>query len=109
MAGNQQKTFESSCKEQWVVNDFEDDSMRTCYKWEINYWQNGEGTALGVSALQRGTVLASLLCLRQKCSPRRHQLTVFVHHIQVRQVNNLWNDSLFKGSSFSDSKEEEFL
>jgi hypothetical protein len=24
-------------------------------------------------------------------------------------VNNLWNNSLFKGSSFSDSKEEEFL
>jgi len=24
-------------------------------------------------------------------------------------VNNLWNDSLFRGSSFSDSKEEEFL
>ncbi len=41
-----------------MVNDFEDGSMGTCYKWEMNYWQNGEGTALGVSALQRGTVLA---------------------------------------------------
>lgn len=27
-------------------------------KWEMNYWQNGEGTALGVSTLQRRTVLA---------------------------------------------------
>ncbi|CAM6013054.1 unnamed protein product [Sphagnum balticum] len=57
-AGNQQNTFKSSCKEQWVVNDFEAGSLGTCYKWEMNYWQNGERTALGVSALQRGTVLA---------------------------------------------------
>jgi hypothetical protein len=81
-----------------VVNDFEDGSMGTCYKWEINYWQNGLGTALGVSALQRGTVLAFPSMPETECLPRRH-------HIQVRQVNN----SLFKGSSFSDSKEEAFL
>ncbi|CAK9863702.1 unnamed protein product [Sphagnum jensenii] len=56
--GIQQKTVKSPCMEQWVVIDSEDGSVGTCYKWEMNYWQNGERTSLGLPPFQRGTVLA---------------------------------------------------